>query len=270
MKKFFENFHLSFSAFLDYLPALSGAILCFIATLFVSNWLSKLVSKYSLRRTKDSLIANFIGKLIWAIMFIFGTVLTLGILGLGTISNKILAGAGITTFVVGFALKDIGENFLSGLILAFSRPYKIGSLIECNGVKGVVKDMTLRQTTVESENGKIVLVPNSTIITNPLIKYSVHDDNDLRQEFYIKVEQAQAREACKLIPDIVGAYDFILKKPDKPIRVTVDSLDGNKVKLQVVFWFDTTRFTGSQTQTKSTVILDVIERLAKESLTVSG
>jgi small-conductance mechanosensitive channel len=114
---------------MHYLPALIGGIICIILTFIVANLVAKLVSKYALRRTRDPLVTNFISKIVWSILLIFGIVIALGILGLGTISNKILAGAGITTFIVGFALKDIGENFLSGLILAFSRPYKVGNLI---------------------------------------------------------------------------------------------------------------------------------------------
>jgi small-conductance mechanosensitive channel len=135
VEKFLNTFNLSWKALVAYMPALLGGIICFIITLFIANFLSGLVSKHSLKRTKDPLIANFIGKSVWAVFFILGTVLSLGILGLGTISNKILAGAGITTFVVGFALKDIGENFLAGLVIAFSRPYRVGSLIECLDVK---------------------------------------------------------------------------------------------------------------------------------------
>lgn len=270
MKKFLDNFHISFDAFLDYLPALIGAIIVFIITFFLANLFSKWISKYSWRRTKDSLIANFIGKIVWAIIFILGTVFTLGILGLGTISNKILAGAGITTFIVGFALKDIGENFLSGLILAFSRPYKVNSLIECNGIKGIVKDMTLRQTTVEAEDGKIILIPNSTMINNPLIKYSNNKNTDLRQDFFIRVEQEKAREASLCIRQTIHSFDHVLKIPEKPVRVTVDSLIGTDVKLQVVFWFDTKKLKDTESQTKTEIIFAVMKVLERNGYKFSG
>jgi small-conductance mechanosensitive channel len=271
MSQLLKSFHLSLSALIDYLPSLIGAIACFIITIFLAGLLSKIVSRYSLRRTKDSLIANFIGKIIWAVIFILGTVLALGILGLGTISNKILAGAGITTFIVGFALKDIGENFLSGLILAFSRPYKVNSLIECEDIKGVVKDMTLRQTTVEAENGKIILIPNSMIISNPLIKYSTNNDTDLRQEFYILLEPDQAREGAKLIRETIMDFEHILKTPEKPIRVTIDSLAEDKIKFLVVFWFDTFKLKdSSESMTKTEIILSVTEALHKRGLKFEG
>jgi small conductance mechanosensitive channel len=269
MNNFLKTFNLSFSIFLDYLPAILGGIVCFIITIFIANFSGKLASKYSVKRTKDGLIANFIGKIVWSVIFILGTVLALGILGLGTISNKILAGAGITTFVIGFALKDIGENFLAGLILAFSRPYREGSLIECDGIKGVVRNMTMRQTTVEAENGKIILIPNSAIINNPLTKY-MNSDYNLRQEFAISVDLAGVRKAVKIITETVSSFDSVMKGEEKPVKVSVNSLNADKTKLTVVFWFDTSRLESSKSDARSDIMLEVFDRLRKEDIKFSG
>jgi small conductance mechanosensitive channel len=268
MDNFFNYFELSFHNFIHYLPALAGGIICLLITFFTANFVSKIVSRYSLKRTKDTLIANFIGKIAWSVVFILGLVMALGILGLGTISNKILAGAGITTFVVGFALKDIGENFLAGLLLAFSRPYKVGSMIESESVKGVVKNMTMRQTTVESDNGKIILVPNSNIVNNPLIKYS-HEDNYLRQEFTINVSIDDVEKAVKLIAECINKFDVVLKKTDKQVKVNIDSLSADKVKLLVIFWFDST-LGSSGADTRTEVMLAVFKRLKEAGYKFSG
>jgi len=268
MNDFLKHFHLSWDTLIGYLPAIIGSIVCFGITILLANLLSKAVNKYALKRSKDTLIANFIGKIVWAVILILGTVLALGILGLGTISNKILAGAGLTTFIVGFALKDIGENFLSGLILAFSRPYHVGNLIECTGVKGVVQSMTMRQTTVEAENGRIILIPNSAIIKNPLIKY-VNDDNNLRQEFSISVEAAQTKNAIELIRKTVSSFDYVMQG-EKPVKIVVESLSGANVKLLVIFWFDTAKFKGSRSGSKSEVFLAVLEKLNEAGYKYTG
>jgi small conductance mechanosensitive channel len=269
MERFLKTFNLSFRNFLDYLPALFGGIVCIILTFIAANLVAKWVSKYALRRTKDPLITNFISKIIWSILLIFGIVIALGILGLGTISNKILAGAGITTFIVGFALKDIGENFLSGLVLAFSRPYKVGNLIESDSVKGIVKNMTMRQTTVEAENGKIILIPNSNIIKNPLIKYA-NDDNDLRQEFTISVDSKKAENASKVIEEIIKSFPSVLKTEEKSVKVIVDSLNGDKVKLLVIFWFDSNHFKGSKSGTRTEIMFAVFRKLDEKEFAYSG
>jgi small conductance mechanosensitive channel len=269
MNNFFKNFNLSWDNFLQYLPALLGGIICFTITIFLANFFSKVASKYSLKRSKDGLVANFIGKIIWSVIFILGTVLSLGILGLGTISDKILAGAGITTFVVGFALKDIGENFLAGLILAFSRPYRVGNLIECEDVKGVVQSMTLRQTTIEAENGKIILVPNSMIIKNPLIKFQ-NDDNNARQEFSINVENKNVQKAEEIIRNTIQSFGYVLKSEDKGVKVIVDSLNGSNIKLLIIYWFDMNKFKGSKSGAKSEILLAVLKALEEAGYKYSG
>ncbi|HEX8514739.1 MAG TPA: mechanosensitive ion channel domain-containing protein [Bacteroidia bacterium] len=266
--KFLKTFNLSWASLVAYTPALIGGIICFVATLFIANFLSKVVSRYSIRRTKDPLISNFIGKSVWATFFIFGTVLALGILGLGTISNKILAGAGITTFIIGFALKDIGENFLAGLIIAFSRPFRVGSLIECVDVKGVVRDMTLRQTTVESDKGKIILIPNSMILKNPLSKYKNADD--LSQEFTLNVEPGDTRRAIDVIKDGIHSFDHVLQTPGKPVKVLADALSSDKVKITAVFWFDTKKFNASFSEQRSIIMLEVFDRLKEAGIKFWG
>jgi small-conductance mechanosensitive channel len=254
---------------MNYMPQIIGAALCFTATLFLAKFLSRLASRFSMRKTEDRLIATFISRILWTIVFIIGCVIAFGILGLGTVSNKILAGAGITTFVVGFALKDIGENFLAGVILAFSRPYREGSLIECDGIKGTVRSMSMRQTTVEVENGRIVLMPNSSLIKEPVTKY-LQSDRDMRQEFTMSTELEKARKAVDIVTQTISSTEHVLNNETKPVKVIVDSLNGDKVKLNVTFWFDTKKFEGSRSGTKSEIMLEVFDRLDKEGIKFSG
>jgi small conductance mechanosensitive channel len=269
MKQLWNYFDLSVDNFLRYLPALVGGMVCFIFTIIVANFFSKISSRYTLKRSKDSLIANFMGKIVWSVIFILGTVLSLGILGLGTISNKILAGAGITTFVIGFALKDIGENFLSGIILAFSRPYRTGSFIECGDVKGIVKDMTMRQTTVETSTGQVIMIPNSMILKNPLIKY-LNDYNNLRQEFTIHVDSNYVSEAIDLISKAIYAFTYVTTEKNNPVKVIVDSITGDKVKLLVIYWLDPKKFSGSRSGSRSEVIISIMKALKGADIKFSG
>lgn len=269
MNSLTDIFHISWSNLVAYLPALLGGIVCFALSILTGHALSRFSTRYAMRHAKDPLIANFIGKVIWTVILILGTVLSLGILGLGTISNKILAGAGITTFVIGFALKDIGENFLAGIILAFSRPYHVGNLIECNGAKGIVRNMTMRQTTVEAENGKLILIPNSAILNNPLTKY-LNDDNNLRQEFSLSTEHRELRKQMELIKTTISALPAIGLSNPQPPKVLIDSLAGDKVKLLVVYWFNKQNFNGSRSGSRTEVLMAVMDALTQAGFKYAG
>lgn len=268
MKGFSDTFNRSIQGLWDYLPALIGGIVCFVATLFVANFVSRLVSKFALKRTKDSLISNFTGKIFWTIVFTLGVVLTLGILGLGTISNKILAAAGITTFVVGFALRDIGENFLAGLMLAFGRPFHVGNVIECAGISGSVKDMTLRQTTVETSDGKLVMIPNSYIIKNPL---SIYKKSDIISDgFSLKVETGQSRKAIDVIEKTINDSKLVVNTQDKNTKAMADGLTNDKIHILVTYWTDALNTKTPRSDLKSELMQKVIEQLETAGIKYSG
>ncbi|HAZ24509.1 MAG TPA: mechanosensitive ion channel protein MscS, partial [Algoriphagus sp.] len=100
--------------------------------------------------------------------------------------SGLLAGAGITAFVIGFALKDIGENFLAGILLAFKRPFKVGDTVDINGIRGVVLNLNLRDTQIKTPDGKDVFIPNATIIKNPLVNFTI--DGFLRYDFIVGLD----------------------------------------------------------------------------------
>ena len=79
--------------------------------------------------------------------------LVLTIIGLGGVATGLLSGAGVGAFVIGFAFKDIGENFLAGILMAFDRPFNVGDTVELGGEKGKVIALNLRNTQVKSFDG---------------------------------------------------------------------------------------------------------------------
>jgi small-conductance mechanosensitive channel len=90
------------------------------------------------------------------------------------------------TFIIGFTFKDIGENFLSGILMAFKSPFRIGDLVQTGDITGYVTSLSLRETTLKSLDGKDVFIPNSTILKEPLSNFTI--DGFLRYEFVIGVD----------------------------------------------------------------------------------
>ena len=115
-----------------------------------------------------------------------------GNFGYGNITDKILAGTALTTFIVGIALKDIGENVLAGILMAFRRPFIIGDLIEVQGMRGRVKKMSLRETNIKTLDVKDVFIPNCIILKNPLENFTYNQL--LRSEFFINVDYSEDLE----------------------------------------------------------------------------
>lgn len=85
-----------------------------------------------------------------------------------------LATAGIAGIVVGFALKDLAENYISGIIMGFRNPFLPNDQIQSGDVFGTVQQLNLRYTQVITPAGLLVYLPNSHVLTNPLTNFT-HD-----------------------------------------------------------------------------------------------
>lgn len=122
----------------------------------------------------------------------------------------LLAAAGVG---IGFGLQEIISNFVSGIIILFERPLKIGDVVEVDGRPGEVVDVSIRSTTVRTQDNKFVLVPNKEIITQRLTNFTGLDPK-LRIDVPIGVaygtDTAQVRET---LLDAARRHGRVFKRP---------------------------------------------------------
>ena len=248
----------SWNNFYNSLPAILFALGIFIIGLFIIRKLKIVAFNMIDKKSKDPLVSDFLVNVIALVLTIFLLVISLSILGLGEITDKILAGAGITTFIIGFALKDIGENFLSGIIMAFKRPFRIGDLIEIDGFKGKVTNMSLRETLIKTLDGKEVFIPNGLIAKNGLVNYTL--DDLLRTEFVIGLDyNDNTEEALQVIESILQNEEGVLKNPE-PFAV-IDELATSTVNVRVSYWYMTDDIKVPGVKLKSNIMLKVFKSL---------
>ena len=216
-------------------------VLFLVVGFIIVNFIKRRVKLRLVKKSPNHITANFISQII---AFILKSILifsALYMLGLSSFSNKILAGAGLLTFVIGFALKDIGENFLAGIVLAFKSPFRLNDLIEVNGIIGHVKDISIRETLVKTPDGKDVFLPNSIIIKNPLFNYTL--DGFLRYEFIVGIAYENSpTKAFEIIDNTLKKIEGVLKGDRKPI-ISIDELATNTINLKVLFWINTFKST---------------------------
>jgi len=215
-----------------------GATLLFLIIGFIlANFLKRRIKLRLINKSPNHVTANFTSQIVGFILKSIVVFSTLYLLGLSSFTNKLLAGAGLLTFVIGFALKDIGENFLAGIILAFKSPFRLDDLIEVNGIMGHVKDISIRETLIKTPDGKDVFMPNSIILKNPLFNYTL--DGFLRYEFVVGIAyEDNPTEAIKLILETVNNVEGVLKG-DKMPAITINELATNTVNINIKFWIDT-------------------------------
>jgi small-conductance mechanosensitive channel len=223
--------------FLILLPKIAIAVIIFIVFLIIASKLSRIVRGALSLRMDDPLIVRFLGRLAKWILVVSGLILCMFILGLGGIAGGLIAGAGVSAIIIGFAFKDIGENFLAGIILAFSRPYNIGDKVETGSTYGIVRALDLRNTHIKTFDGKDVYVPNAMVLKNPLINYT--RDGFLRYEFLVGIDyDDDIQQAIDIILKAVSSVKGVLDG-DKAPQVHVSELSTSTINLIVYIWTDT-------------------------------
>lgn len=241
---------------------LGVTFLFLIIGFLVANFLQRRIKLRLINKSPNHVTANFTSQIVGFILKSIVVFSTLYLLGLSSFTNKLLAGAGLLTFVVGFALKDIGENFLAGIILAFKSPFRLDDLVEVNGVMGHVKDISIRETLIKTPDGKDLFMPNSIILKNPLFNYTL--DGFLRYEFTVGIAyENNPTEAIKLILETVNRIEGVLKD-DKMPSVTISELSTNTINITIRFWIDTFQSTKRTVHNniRSEVMNDVVAALS--------
>lgn len=239
-----------------------GFILLFVVVGFIiSNFLQRRVKLRLTNKSPNHITANFTSQIVGFVLKSIVVFATLYLLGLSSFTNKLLAGAGLLTFVIGFALKDIGENFLAGIILAFKSPFRLDDLIKVNDIEGFVKDISIRETLIKTPDGKDVFLPNSIILKNPLFNFTI--DGFLRYEFMVGIAyENNPTEAINVVLETVNNVEGVLKDDRKPV-ITIDELATNTINIRVMFWLDTFKTTKRSVHNniRSKVMNDVVVAL---------
>jgi small-conductance mechanosensitive channel len=172
-----------------------------------------------------------------------------------------LAGAGISAFIIGFALKDIGENFLAGILLAFKRPFRVGDLVDIGGIRGTVLILNLRDTQIKTPDGKDVFIPNANIIKNPLVNFTI--DGFLRYDFIVGLDYgSDYRGALNIIMEAIADVEGVLTDTKKP-NAWVLELSESTLNIQVAFWVNTFDRKVSDLEVRTNAIISVLTALEK-------
>lgn len=212
-------------------------LLFLIIGFLIANFIKHRLKLRLMKKSPNHITATFISQIISFAIKTAVVLITLYLLGLDSFTNKVLAGAGLLTFVIGFALKDIGENFLAGIILAFKSPFKLNDMIEVDKIVGFVKDINIRETLIKTTDGKDVFLPNSIILKNPLYNYTI--DGFLRYEFIVGIAYENSPgKATEVISETLDQIKPVLQGDRRPTTV-INEFATNTINLRVLFWVDT-------------------------------
>ncbi|PZU96823.1 MAG: transporter [Leptolyngbya sp.] len=216
---------------LDNLPALLGALVVLVLTWLMAAAVRHAVLVWASKTEGDRTTEELISRLSYGAVWTLGAVVALGVMGLNFAA--LLGTLGLTSVAIGFSLRDVLSNYISGVILLATRPFRIGDQIVINNYEGTVTQIQLRATTMQTYDGRLVYIPNQEVfqssITNntasPVrlssVTVGIDHTADLPDLFARIQQQMQQIEGVELDPE--------------PI-VLVRELTPSTVNLEAQFW----------------------------------
>ncbi len=222
--------------FAEPLGAAISFVLAFLVVFLIGRLvILPLVDRMMAARSLDRHARNPLRKLTWFAIIFVGVSVAFGFAGLGSFLTALATIAAAATLAIGFALQDVIKNFVAGVFIFTDRPFRIGDWIEWDGYSGVVKDISLRVTRVQTFDGELLTVPNSNL-TDGVIKNPVAN-NQLRLKFVFGIGyEDDIAEASEIIVDVAEENDEIMSDPAPSVRLT--ELADSYVGLQARIWVE--------------------------------
>lgn len=251
------------AGFVRTLPQLVIALLVLLVTWPITHAVRTAVSRLSSRtRLRPSLRALFV-TLASVLVWLFGILVALAVILPGVNAASLLTIVGFGSVAIGFAFRDIFENFLAGILIMLRRKMRIGDLIECEGVEGRVEQTTLRETYLRRLDNQLTIVPNSFLFKNPV--RILTDAKWRRYEIVVGVAYgSDLEEATQLIRGAVAKLDGIAD--GKPVDVYAREFGESAIELTIRWW------AGSQQlemhRTRDRVIRAIVQALDEAGIEI--
>jgi small-conductance mechanosensitive channel len=243
------------------LPSIAIAVAVFVVFLLAAR-LSQRAVRHALRRY-DATFAEMVSRLVRVGLVILGLFLALWI-AIPTLEfAEILTSLGVTGLILGFALKDIIENFVAGILIHWRRPFRLGDQVRSGSFEGTVVEINFRSTVLRTYDGIRVFIPNGKVFSEPLENFTANATR--RSTVVLGIDQdASVREARRVILETLDSVVGVL--PDPPPEVLFAEVGDFANILHVLYWTaPPTRF--SELTTRSDVTEQLYAALSAAGIT---
>ncbi|MDO6776436.1 mechanosensitive ion channel protein [Shewanella sp. 10N.286.52.C2] len=235
-----------------------------IVGLFITKLLVKLITKRLTSKKTDPNIIHLLQRILYVIAIAILLITSLDLINVPITAFAFLSGAIAIGF--GFGAQNIINNFISGWILMWERPIKIGDFLEVEGAKGIVEAINNRSTRIRRVDGVHLLIPNSTLLENTVVNWTLVD-NLVRSNVRVGVAYGtKARVVADLLYEATIAQKEVLIEP-KPV-VSFEDFGDNALIFEVNFWINST-VEGGLRVTRSNIRFALDELLEQNNIVVA-
>lgn len=218
------------------LPYIIVGTLVFVFFWLLGKLVKKIINKVAVQsHAIDDMLANLVSRIVSTLISIFGFLAACVVIFPSFKPGDIIAGLGITSVAIGFAFKDILQNFFAGLLILWRRPFKVGDQVRVKDFEGTVEEINMRSTRLKTYDGERVILPNGDVYTSSILVRTAYDKRRLK--FVVGIGYPDSiDEARRVIHDVLTGIDGVLNDPAP--WVYVSELAGSSVNLTVYFWVE--------------------------------
>ncbi len=245
-----EFFGTLWQNFLNAIPSIILAIVVLIVGLILSKLAVKLMSK-GLSKTKlEVTVVKFTTQIVKIVLYVLVLTVVLSILGIP--STSIITVIGTAGVAIGLALQNSLSNVAGGFLLMITKPFKIGDYIVTNGVEGVVSQISILHTRLDSVTNQAIFVPNGLAVNATIINNSGNDTRRVDLSLSISYD-TDFDKAQKVITDVIKAHKLVDKS--LPIDVRMEKHGESAIVITARSWCKTGDYW--------TVYFDLTEQIRK-------
>ena len=241
-------------------PWVALAFVIILVTWLLARVVAVLARRFFSSRVSSSLLLAVIIQVFSIPIFLLGIYFVLQVAGLTRLALTVLGGTGLIGIIVGFAFRDIAENFLASIILSVRNPFSTGDLIEVDGFTGIVQNLNIRTTVLLTLDGSYVQIPNAIVFKSTIKNFS--GTTSRRADFAVGISYDSATtKAQMLIANVLKEHPAVLDVPE-PL-VLVEELGAATVNLRIFYWFASATYSPDK-------INSALLRLTKDALLKGG
>jgi small-conductance mechanosensitive channel len=225
----------------------TGRLLTALVILAVGWWLARRIARLVERaiavRGGDLVLATFLRRVIAIALIVITVVGALDRLGVPIAS--LLAALGAAGLALALAMRDSLSNLASGVLLVITRPFRAGDFVDISGQQGRVERIDLLQTVLATVDNRLITLPNSLVMNQPIINFSARDERRLDLPVSIAYEDDPMR-ALEVIRQVLDAHPRVLKTREP--QLIVQRFGASSVDLAIRPWVRTSEVLQAQSE----------------------
>ncbi|QOY95065.1 mechanosensitive ion channel family protein [Massilia sp. UMI-21] len=214
------------------LPSLAVGIVVLLLFLFLARVTRRMVQRINTGRFHENLVI-VLGRMAQWAMILLGILLSVTVAFPSFTPGNLISALGITGIAIGFAFKDIFENFLAGILILITEPFRIGDQIVFGAFEGTVEQIETRATKMRTYDGRLVVIPNAELYKGSFVVNTAYPSRRLQYDVVIG-NGDDIGLAKRLMLDAIGSLSDVEAEP-APDALLLEYADAG-AKIRIRWW----------------------------------